>query len=115
MGLTGVDEKVGWIVMLPEQVKIVEVGPRDGLQNEAVTVPAEVKIKLIEMLAFVDPRSLARLRGVSRRFHRLASAPDLFRRIKRIDLLEARENGRKFILIRTYKLPDLKLADSIKR
>ena len=24
----------------PEQVKIVEVGPRDGLQNESVTVPA---------------------------------------------------------------------------
>ena len=28
----------------PEQVKIVEVGPRDGLQNESVTVPAEIKV-----------------------------------------------------------------------
>ena len=35
----------------PGQVKIVEVGPRDGLQNEASTVPAEIKVKLIEMLA----------------------------------------------------------------
>jgi len=35
----------------PGQVKIVEVGPRDGLQNEASTVPAEIKIQLIEMLA----------------------------------------------------------------
>jgi hydroxymethylglutaryl-CoA lyase len=35
----------------PRQVKIVEVGPRDGLQNEASTVPAEIKIQLIEMLA----------------------------------------------------------------
>ena len=35
----------------PEQVKIVEVGPRDGLQNESSTVPAEIKIRLIEMLA----------------------------------------------------------------
>ncbi len=36
---------------LPKSVKIVEVGPRDGLQNEATTVPAEIKVKLIEMLA----------------------------------------------------------------
>ena len=35
----------------PEQVKIVEVGPRDGLQNESVTVPAEIKIQLVEKLA----------------------------------------------------------------
>ena len=35
----------------PERVKIVEVGPRDGLQNEAVTVPAEIKVQLIEKLA----------------------------------------------------------------
>ena len=35
----------------PGQVKIVEVGPRDGLQNEASTVPVEVKIQLIELLA----------------------------------------------------------------
>ncbi|MCP4768639.1 MAG: hydroxymethylglutaryl-CoA lyase [Gammaproteobacteria bacterium] len=35
----------------PEQVKIVEVGPRDGLQNESVTVPAEIKVALVEKLA----------------------------------------------------------------
>jgi hydroxymethylglutaryl-CoA lyase len=35
----------------PEQVKIVEVGPRDGLQNESVTVPAEVKVALVDKLA----------------------------------------------------------------
>ena len=51
----------------PNKVKIVEVGPRDGLQNEAKTVPAEVKITLIEKLvdaglpvvesgAFVSPK-----------------------------------------------------------
>ena len=32
-------------------VKIVEVGPRDGLQNEARAVPAAVKIELIDRLA----------------------------------------------------------------
>ncbi len=35
----------------PNQVKMVEVGPRDGLQNEARTVPAAVRIELIERLA----------------------------------------------------------------
>ena len=35
----------------PDHVKIVEVGPRDGLQNEAVSVPTAVKIELIEQLA----------------------------------------------------------------
>jgi hydroxymethylglutaryl-CoA lyase len=36
---------------LPARVKIVEVGPRDGLQNEAGVVPASVKIELIDRLA----------------------------------------------------------------
>ena len=31
---------------LPRKVKLVEVGPRDGLQNEAQTVSAAVKIEL---------------------------------------------------------------------
>ena len=36
---------------MSKQVRIVEVGPRDGLQNEAVIVPASVKIELINRLA----------------------------------------------------------------
>jgi hydroxymethylglutaryl-CoA lyase len=36
---------------LPKRVKIVEVGPRDGLQNEKGEVPTEVKLELIERLA----------------------------------------------------------------
>jgi hydroxymethylglutaryl-CoA lyase len=35
----------------PASVRIVEVGPRDGLQNEAQTIPAETKLALIEALA----------------------------------------------------------------
>ena len=34
----------------PEQVKIVEVGPRDGLQNEQQTISAAVKIELVDRL-----------------------------------------------------------------
>jgi len=52
---------------IPDKVRIVEVGPRDGLQNEAQNVPAAVKIELIDRLtdaglpvieatAFVSPK-----------------------------------------------------------
>jgi hydroxymethylglutaryl-CoA lyase len=36
---------------LPKQVKIVEVGPRDGLQNEKEAVSAAVKIELVDRLS----------------------------------------------------------------
>ncbi len=54
-------------MILPKKVKLVEVGPRDGLQNEAQPVSAAVKIELIHRLqdaglqsvqstAFVSPK-----------------------------------------------------------
>ena len=36
---------------LPARVRIVEMGPRDGLQNEKAEVPTAVKVELIERLA----------------------------------------------------------------
>ena len=36
---------------LPARVRIVEMGPRDGLQNEKIEVPTAVKLELIERLA----------------------------------------------------------------
>ena len=36
---------------LPGAVKVVEVGPRDGLQNEAGIVPLEIKVALIDRLS----------------------------------------------------------------
>ena len=44
--------------MLPNKVKIVEVGPRDGLQNEKQLVPTEVKIELINRLADAGVRTI---------------------------------------------------------
>ena len=35
---------------LPESVKLVEVGPRDGLQNEKDTIPVDIKIALVDRL-----------------------------------------------------------------
>lgn len=57
---------------LPGRVTVYEVGPRDGLQNEPATVPAAVKIELIDRLAaaglpvveatsFVSPRWVPQL------------------------------------------------------
>jgi hydroxymethylglutaryl-CoA lyase len=39
------------ISSLPSTVKIIEVGPRDGLQNEAQTISADVKIELVDRLS----------------------------------------------------------------
>ena len=35
---------------LPSKVKIVEMGPRDGLQNEAKIIPTPIKITLVDKL-----------------------------------------------------------------
>ncbi|NCN71969.1 MAG: hydroxymethylglutaryl-CoA lyase, partial [Betaproteobacteria bacterium] len=34
----------------PPHVKLIDVGPRDGLQNEKQTVPTAVKIDLVHRL-----------------------------------------------------------------
>ena len=57
----------------PPRVKIVEVSPRDGLQNELVFVPTELKIRfikklvetgasLIEATSFVHPKSIPQMK-----------------------------------------------------
>ncbi|KAB2933850.1 MAG: 3-hydroxy-3-isohexenylglutaryl-CoA/hydroxy-methylglutaryl-CoA lyase [Rhodocyclaceae bacterium] len=43
---------------LPQKVKIVEVGPRDGLQNESQLVPAAVKIELIDRLGMAGLKAI---------------------------------------------------------
>src|SRR5687767_12891793 len=61
------DARLDHLMNLPRNVKLVEVGPRDGLQNEPNPVPAAVKIELIHRLqdaglgvieatAFVSPK-----------------------------------------------------------
>jgi len=44
-------QKGARVMQLPASVKLVEVGPRDGLQNESRNVPREIKIELINRLA----------------------------------------------------------------
>jgi hydroxymethylglutaryl-CoA lyase len=47
-----------FIAMLPRQVKIVEVGPRDGLQNEQQIIATATKIELIQRLANAGLRTV---------------------------------------------------------
>ena len=42
----------------PPSVRIVEVGPRDGLQNEPQLVPTEVKVEFIEKLSKTGLRNI---------------------------------------------------------
>ncbi len=69
---------------LPEAVTIWEVGPRDGLQNESVTVPLEVKAELVgrlvasglpvvEATSFVHPRWVPQLADAAELVARLAA------------------------------------------
>ncbi len=61
---------------LPPFVRVVEVGPRDGLQNEKANIPTEQKIQFINMLSeaglpvveatsFVSPRAIPQLSDAS--------------------------------------------------
>jgi len=45
-------------MFLPNQVRLVDVGPRDGLQNEQQPVPAAVKIELVQRLQAAGLREI---------------------------------------------------------
>ncbi len=66
------------------QVRVYEVGPRDGLQNEAAIVPLEAKLRFIEMLAAAGLREIEATSFVSpRAIPQLADADQLLPRIDR--------------------------------
>ncbi len=61
---------------LPKRVRVVEVGPRDGLQNEKAQIPTEAKIRFIDLLSaagfgiveatsFVSPKAIPQLADAS--------------------------------------------------
>lgn len=45
-------------VLMPKFVKIVEVGPRDGLQNETTLIPTDVKINFVDQLSETGLQSI---------------------------------------------------------
>ncbi|AGP97214.1 hydroxymethylglutaryl-CoA lyase [Alteromonas mediterranea] len=74
--------------MLPSKVSIVEVGPRDGLQNETLNLSAAQKIELINLLSktglkrieagsFVSPKWVPQMANSDEVFQALPSRTDV--------------------------------------
>ena len=74
------------MTQLPSKARIVEVGPRDGLQNEKQLIPAEVKVDLvdrltqagftnIEVTSFVSPKWVPQMADGAEVMARIARKP----------------------------------------
>ena len=69
---------------LPARVRIVEVGPRDGLQNEKALIPTADKIELIDRLSATGLQSIEATSFVSPKWvPQLADAAEVFSGITR--------------------------------
>lgn len=69
---------------MSDQVRVVEVGPRDGLQNEAVQIPCATKVALIERLAVCGLPVVEATSFVSPKWvPQLADADELMRELQR--------------------------------
>ncbi len=69
---------------LPASVRIVEVGPRDGLQNEKAIIPTAVKIELIDRLSDCGLRTIEATSFVSPKWiPQLADAEEVFTGIRK--------------------------------
>ena len=70
---------------MPDRVRIYEVGPRDGLQNEAATIPLEVKVGYVARLVAAGLREIEATSFVSpKAIPQLADADDLLPRLPRV-------------------------------
>jgi hydroxymethylglutaryl-CoA lyase len=74
--------------MIPRSVKMVEVGPRDGLQNESATLGTDIKVELIDRLsdtglsvieagAFVSPKWVPQMADTADVLARITRKPDV--------------------------------------
>ena len=72
----------------PARVQVIEVGPRDGLQNEPAPVPIAARVALIEALAeagltrieagsFVSPRWVPQMAETAEVLARLRPRPEV--------------------------------------
>ena len=69
---------------LPKRVAVVEVGPRDGLQNEAIAVPTSTKIKLIDRLSETGLTAIESTAFVSeKQVPQLSDAETVMREVRR--------------------------------
>ena len=72
----------------PQTVRLVEVGPRDGLQNESTPVSVDAKVRLVDDLtdagvsyievgSFVSPKWVPQMAGSAEVFAAIQHAPDV--------------------------------------
>ena len=70
---------------LPKKVKIVEVGPRDGLQNEKEALSADIKVELVQRLARAGFANVEAAAFVSPKWvPQMATSAEVMARIERI-------------------------------
>jgi len=71
---------------LPDRIRITEVGPRDGLQNEKAIVGVDDKVAFIDLLSAARPAEIEVTSFVSPKWvPQLADADDVFAHIKRAE------------------------------
>ena len=71
---------------MTERIEIYEVGPRDGLQNEKALIPADAKIKLVDLLSDVGFKQIEVTSFVSPKWvPQMADADTVMAGIKRHD------------------------------
>ena len=71
--------------MLPSKVTIVEVGPRDGLQNESRALPVETRVELIQLLGEAGLKSIEVGSFVSpKRVPQMACSGEVMKSLKRV-------------------------------
>ena len=69
---------------LPRHVRIVEVGPRDGLQNESAFLPTATKIELIDRLSDTGLQTIEATSFVSPKWvPQLADAADVYTSVRK--------------------------------
>jgi len=69
---------------LPERVNIVEVGPRDGLQNESLSISAQDKVDFVNQLSQVGCKHIEAASFVSPKWvPQMASSDEVMRKIQR--------------------------------
>ena len=72
--------------MNPQHIRIVEVGPRDGLQNESILIPTAIKIELIDRLTATGLQTIEATSFVSPKWvPQLADAAEVLAGIHRRD------------------------------
>jgi isopropylmalate/homocitrate/citramalate synthase len=78
------DEVERAMMQLPGKGRLVEVGPRDGLQNESQSVPTEVKVALIDALSDAGFPAIEATSFVSPKWvPQMADAAEVMARIRR--------------------------------